>query len=147
MNTTTETITTKSGIALVVEKRADERLVEVSLRTTAANKCFLHWGLQPADKDTWEIPPRSIWPQGTNQVGQDALQTPFVKQNGERGILIRLSPTGAPLAIGFVLFFPDRKSWDNNGGRNYQIQLPKAARSHAELQQAHQARVGAQKPL
>jgi alpha-glucan,water dikinase len=147
MSTMIETITTASGLPLRVEKRAAGGHIEISLRTNDKRKCLLHWGIQRADADGWQIAPPAAWPEGTSQFGHDALQTPFVKQNGERGIILKLNAPADFSSINFVLFFPERRHWDNNNGRNYRIEVPKPPRSHAALQQAFKQKLGPGKAL
>jgi len=121
----TETIATRSGVKLLVEKRADERKIDVLLRAQTGRRCVLHWGVRPKNQTGWQILPQSFWPEGTTTpAGFSAMQTPFKKQNGEGNITIALSPNAPYGFIEFVLFFPDEKRWDNNDHRNYQIVVP-----------------------
>ena len=124
----TETIATRSGVQLLVEKHVDERHVEVSLRTETGRRCVLHWGLRGKDQTAWQILPQALWPEGTTaSASAGAMQTPFKKRNGDASIAIALSPTEPFGLIEFVLFFPDEKRWDDNGRRNYQIAVPTAS--------------------
>ncbi|HEY5914284.1 MAG TPA: PEP/pyruvate-binding domain-containing protein [Verrucomicrobiae bacterium] len=117
----TERITTRSGVVLLVEKRGDERRIELSLRAQTPRKCVLHWGLRRGNQPDWQALPAALWPEGTTAAGANAMQTSFKKQNGEGRIAIALAPGAEGAALEFVLFFPDEGNWDNNGRRNYQI--------------------------
>ncbi|MGA1789918.1 MAG: phosphohistidine-like domain-containing protein [bacterium] len=122
-----EEIKAKNGLKLLVEKRRINDLTEISLRMENKTDCLLHWGLSRHVQSTWETPPKSLWPEGTKMFGRSALQTPFLKQNGENRILIRLDRSVDHPILDFVLFFPEDGRWDNNQGRNYRIKLPKPA--------------------
>src|SRR6266850_103877 len=124
---TTETITTRSGLQLLVETGGNGDEVEVSLKAPADKRCLLHWGVRRQYEKDWKMPPQSSWPPGTVPSGQSAVETPFAKQNGQTSLAIRLGPPSAYAFLDFVLFFPDEGRWDNNGGRNYQIILRKPA--------------------
>jgi alpha-glucan, water dikinase len=139
---TTETITTRSGLQLQVETCRGGDGVEVSLRAPLAKRCLLHWGVRQPTDEQWRVPPQPFWPPGTMPAGQNAVQTPFAKQNGQAGVSIRLSPPSAYASLDFVLFFPDEGRWDNNGGRNYQIQLGTTARPAGAALAALRAQLG-----
>lgn len=147
MKNVTDTITTKSGIALRVEKRIDERQIEIAVQMEAASKCLLHWGVQRSRQGAWEIPPQSVWPPSTNAVAKNAVQTPFTKGNGGEQILIQLKEPADYSSISFVLFFPDRKRWDNNDGKNYQIEFPKSPQSHGALEKVFDETIAAENIL
>ena len=121
-----ETITTRSGWKLRVEKRIGEQ-IEVALHREGEPRCLLHWGLRQPRQTEWQLPPPSLWPEGTTPSGPSAVQTPLPATSSERGLTIQFPPQTAFTAIEFVLFFPDEKRWDNNHGRNYRIELSAAA--------------------
>src|ERR1044071_6186802 len=147
MLTSTETIATKSGGTLLVEKRAGANQIELSVRTGESRKCLLHWGVQQESNEAWQLPPTTFWPEGTRQVGNNAVQTPFARRNGERSVVIKLASPPAWSGILFALFFPERGRWDNNGGRNYRIEIPKPERSHSALEDAFKEAIGQRKAL
>jgi alpha-glucan,water dikinase len=122
----TETINTRSGFQLVVETRAGEDQLEVSIRAPSGKPCLLHWGVRGQSEQKWRTPPESLWPAGSHSAGQNALQTPLAKQNGHASLVIRLQPPGNYAFLDFVLYFPEDKRWDNNNGKNYQIALSPA---------------------
>ena len=127
-DTTQETIATGSGLKLLVEKRFDSRQVELLLRAQTPKSCVLHWGIRGKSQPGWRSLPRSLWPEGTTASG-DAMQTPFIRQNGESRLALAFHPEPAAEFIEFVLFFPEEGRWDNNGNRNYRIELPGNAAS------------------
>jgi alpha-glucan,water dikinase len=119
-----EKISTQSGIVLIVEKSVKRDRVEVSVRTDMPKKCLLHWGLRRNIRAAWQLPPQSVWPKGSKAFDQMAVQSPFWGSNGYGRIILRLDGTLDFSLIDFVLFFPEAGEWDNNQGRNYQIEIP-----------------------
>ncbi len=131
----TEEIKTKSGLKLLVEKRSIDNQVEVSLRMKNKRNCLLHWGVCRHVKASWQIPPQSLWPEGTRASGKAALQTPFLSRDGDSQVIIRLDqPLSFPV-IDFALFFPEENRWDNNHGKNYHIKLPVSEKPSLSLVQ------------
>ena len=123
---TTETISTRSGVELRVETRLEPGQIEVALQAPAGQTCHLHWGVRQPNQAGWRVPPPGSWPADSKAIGSDALQTPFARLKGQAVVTIRLRPLAAFAALEFVLFFPEHNRWDNNDGRNYQVQLPVA---------------------
>src|SRR5262245_50657298 len=119
----TQTITTRAGVKLEAQISRHDSDLELALQTDPSKKVMLHWGLRKPQAERWSLPPQPAWPPGTTVVGQSALQTPFAKTNGHAQLTIPLGPAADYSALEFVLFFPDENRWDNNSGRNYQIQL------------------------
>jgi alpha-glucan,water dikinase len=124
-----EKIITKSGVVLRVEKRITDDGVEVCLRMEKHEKCLLHWALRRHIQTSWQMPPQSVWPEGSRAFDHVAVQTPFLGQHRRGQIIIRLDRALDFSLIDFVLFFPDEDRWDNNHGRNYQIEIPRPERS------------------
>ena len=122
----TDTISTRSGLALQIERQTGEQNVEISLLLEPAKNCVLHWGLREPGKDVWRLPPQQAWPADTKPAGA-AAQTPFARDNGHRRIVFQLPKPVPYSSLEFVLFFPDQKAWDNNQGQNYRIEIPQAA--------------------
>ena len=91
--TITEKIIAKSGVELLVEKRIMEDWVEISIGLKDHKKCLLHWGLRHHVQALWEMPPRSVWPEGSKAFGKQAIQTPFAEKDGVGRIVIRLDRT------------------------------------------------------
>ena len=140
-----EDISTRSGLKLIVEQRAVDQNLELVLRTTGRPECVLHWGLRQARKPDWQLPPRSVWPEGTNAVGTSAAQTPFSTQNGESLILLRLDQNDYNM-LEFALFYQKGGRWDNNGGRNYQIPIEGPQRERVAVEPALKELIG-QEPV
>lgn len=139
---TAEPITTQSGLPLQVETRVSPSEVEVVFKTATHKKCLLHWGVrQPAEKE-WRLPPQSLWPAESRPVGKNAVQSPFVKENGETSLVIHVSPPTNYASLDFVLYFPEENRWDNNQGRNYQIALTQPAEGSTTMLGALRALAG-----
>src|SRR5579864_9366195 len=119
----TENIATDSGLNLIVEKRLAARRIELVLRARTPKRCLLHWGIRDKNQPGWRSLPQQQWPEGTTGAGPDAMQTPFLRQNGESRIAISLNSSDTGDQIEFALFFPEEGRWDNNGHRNYQIPI------------------------
>ncbi len=120
----TEEINTKYGFKLLVEKREVDDQIEIIFRIKRKINCLLHWGLSNSKDAPWQIPPKSVWPEGSIYYGKAALKTPFLSQNGDSQIIIRLDKNINFSFIHFVFFSPDENRWDNNQGKNYHIRLP-----------------------
>jgi alpha-glucan, water dikinase len=121
-----EMIVAASGIPLTIEARVKEDgSVEISFLMESPEPCLLHWGLCRNNQARWQLPPRSIWPEGTQPYDRLAAQTPFAVLNGQSRITISLDSTMGFYSLDFVLFFPGADRWDNNRGRNYRVLIPK----------------------
>ena len=115
--TITEKIIAKSGVELLVEKRIMDNWVEISIGLKDHKKCLLHWGLCHHVQISWEMPPSSVWPEGSKAFGRQAIQTPFAEKDGVRRIVIRLDRKLDFSFLVFVIilvsryvasFFPDK---------------------------------------
>ena len=125
-----------------VETRTSSSQLEVIFKSATKKKCLLHWGIRhPAEKE-WTQPPQALWPAETNPVGTNAVQSPFVKQNGETGLVIHLSEAANYASLDFALYFPEEKRWDNNNGRNYQVILTPPAPATISLLEVLHAQTG-----
>ncbi len=91
----------------------------------AGGQGVLHWGLREPGQDAWRLPPQPSWPAETRAVGP-AVQTPFTAEDGRQSVHISLPASAGYALLDFALFFPDQRTWDNNGGRNYRIEIPPA---------------------
>ena len=123
MRETHQHIQTASGSQLRVERRLTDDHLEVSLELEGGNDCVLHWALARSEAGSWRSPPRELWPEGTRPHGKQAVQTPFAGGNGSGKVLIRLHRDTTDRVIPFALFFRSEGRWDNNGGRDYHIDL------------------------
>ena len=117
---------TYSGIGLFVEKWATETAMKIEIRSDIDRKCILHWGMLLRGREGWTAPPLSTWPEGTRSFDVSAVQSPFAVRNGGRGVSITIGLSPELLGIEFALFFPDEDRWENNGGRNYRVDIPPA---------------------
>ncbi len=120
----TKRIDIESGLVLLIETRVIDGEVELSLELKGNKRCVLHWGLCRGPQTPWEIPPSSIWPQGSQAFSQEAVQTPFIDQDDAGRIVTRLDQIQEFSYLAFVLYFPDEDRWDNNHGRDYLIEIP-----------------------
>lgn len=143
---TSETIATRSGLALHIEKQAGKEAVEIKLQVDSRKNCVLHWGLRQPGQEAWRLPPSTAWPAETRAAGA-AAQTPFARTDGHGDITIRLPAPAAYSSLDFVLFFPDQRAWDNNHGQNYRIELPRPERTGTDLEQALQQHSAGKKVL
>ncbi|MGE5238076.1 MAG: phosphohistidine-like domain-containing protein [Chloroflexota bacterium] len=132
-----EKISTQSGTVLYVGKSLLDGAVEVSIGMAEPRHCILHWGLRNYVSPQWEVPPPSIWPQGTIEYGKGAVQSPFLDVDGRNEVRITIDGSVDLPLLNFVLFFPDERRWDNNKGRNYQIEI-----LAPERQAAHDSTLG-----
>jgi alpha-glucan,water dikinase len=122
--TTNEIIRAESGVEILVSTNILDNAAEVILRTEEHKFCLLHWGLRHHVHEPWQIPPRSVWPEGSRAFDHSAVQTPFIKRNGFSEIIIKVDFLLDFRLLDFVLFFPNEGRWDNNRGENYKIKIP-----------------------
>jgi alpha-glucan, water dikinase len=116
-------IATKSGVDLLVETLMDNDSIEVVIGKDRGEECLLHWGFRRDSDASWQVPPKSEWPEGSRAFGEAALQTPFTGADGKDRIRIKLNRSSPFSFLEFVLFFPEKGRWDNNDGGNYPIPL------------------------
>lgn len=119
----TEIIETQSGLPVQIETRSTAGQLEIVFKSATQPRCLLHWGARHAAQASWDIPPPMCWPAQTKPFGDHALQSPFRKLNGGMKLAIRLNRPLEFAALEFALYFPDENRWDNNHGKNYQVQL------------------------
>jgi len=108
---------------LRVETTSAEGETQVLFQAPAGRGCRLHWGLRCGHREGWELPPPAVWPPGTTVFDASAVQTPFAAQDGLARVVIHLAAPAVYRSLDFVLFFPDQKRWDNNGGQNYRVEF------------------------
>lgn len=119
MKHTSETITTRSGLALSVRCHAALGNVHLSITADATRPCVLHWGLNQGGRSAWHKPAQSEGP-----MPEGAMQTPFVAVEGKQALELVVPEGTAYGTFVFVLYFPSENQWDNNTGGNYYIALP-----------------------
>lgn len=137
---TVEKIVSESGIVLSVEKNVTDNAVDVTFRTKDRKNSILHWDVHMQRYSPCQIPPRGIWPDGSTAFDRAAIQTPFIRQDGEGRITSKVDRSLDFRFIEFVIFFPNEGRWDKNRGRNYRIELPRIgapAASRALLDKEH----------
>jgi alpha-glucan,water dikinase len=119
-------VTAEDGSALIANTQILDDSIEISLELRDERNCLLHWGLGRHDGESWEAPPRSIWPPGSRVFDHAAVQTPFSEQKEPGRIVIRLNKDLLFTYIGFALYYPEEDRWDNKSGENYRIEIPKS---------------------
>ena len=122
-------ITVKDHSKIVVEKRNSSNQYEISIHMHRKSNCSLHWGVSSEIGGEWRVPAPSNWPVESAVVGESALQTPFIRHDGENRITIKLDKSTWLSYLHFALFFPDTNTWDNNYGKNYHIELMDRSRN------------------
>ena len=118
-----EKIQTTSGMRISVLVHELDGRTGITLTTDMARECVLHWGVSNYPHETWRMPPRCFWPEGSRAFDSSAVQTPFNGKNG-RTITIEFEKPVNVRWLNFVLFFPGEGRWDNNHGRDYRIEIP-----------------------
>jgi alpha-glucan,water dikinase len=119
-----EEITLKNRAKLRVERRELKGCIEVLFHLGSRENCLLHWGLSKRPRAAWRIPPAQVWPEGSKAYGRAAIQTPFTCRNNDCRLNIKLDSSMDFSNLVFSFFFPDTGRWDNNRGKNYNIELP-----------------------
>lgn len=114
----------QGGVFWVGDPPGPNDTVEILIRecTQGGN---LHWGVN-TDDGTWTQPIVAYWPSGSSASGTGAVESPLSGPDGSGECTVSLGPfdTGEQLVltVDFVIHWAD-DSWDNNGGRDYQIAL------------------------
>jgi alpha-glucan, water dikinase len=117
-------IVTKSGAVLSVSQKLTDDAIEISInREKPEREYLLHWGVRRG-RGAWQMPPRSVWPEGSSAVGDSAVQSRFQEKDGRDRLLFKTDRPTEISSIDFVLFFPADQRWDDNGGRNYRVEVP-----------------------
>ena len=116
-------IVAQNGITLRASRsRAGDGFV-VSVRMDPYRECTLHWGMSRRDDSAWEAPPASLWPPGSAAFNVTAVRTPFLHKGGSGEIDFPIPRSPQYASVRFALFYPPEQRWDNNGGRNYTLDL------------------------
>ncbi|KAI3425011.1 hypothetical protein D9Q98_008393 [Chlorella vulgaris] len=104
------------GITMNVVKRTQQGAVTYNVEVASDNQrpdCVLHWAV-----NDWALPAQDCWPQGTNQAGDKAVQTPL--RDG-RHLTLTFPEAGCPQRIVFVL--KEGEKWYNSGGGDFVAHL------------------------
>jgi alpha-glucan,water dikinase len=118
-------IVTKSGVALSLNKEVTDGAVELSIsREKPEREFLLHWGVRRG-RGAWQIAPRSMWPEASRAVGDSAVQSRFQEKDGRDRVVFKIDRPIKVSSIDFALFFPADGRWDNNGGQNYRVEVPR----------------------
>ena len=129
MKKLTENLELDRGRKLRIEKRLTRKGLALDFVLSSRKKCMLHWGVCREQRQTWQLPPESCWPSSTAAVSLEAVQSPFVSKKDESRVRIEFGPERNFSFLAFVLYFPEEDCWDNRGGKNYFIRLPRAGGS------------------
>ncbi|MFO1487804.1 MAG: PEP/pyruvate-binding domain-containing protein [Verrucomicrobiota bacterium] len=120
-------IADRTELWLGVEKETSGTGVELTFRLKAEGSYVLHWGVTPRRSAGWQQPAADCWPPQTRAFNSQAVQTTFTRNgNGEQQIALRF-PAEPPPFLSFVLFNPTTNRWENNGGKNFFVQLGEPA--------------------
>jgi alpha-glucan,water dikinase len=115
--------TTKMGEALTVDVTMEQGVIVVSIAIATAGKRILHWGLGRSDRPGWMAADQSLWPASSAQEGTLAVQTPMSRNADLLTTTLRLQSEADYDRLYFVLYDPSTGQWDNNGGKDYTVNL------------------------
>jgi alpha-glucan,water dikinase len=111
-----------------VRRQNGRLLVDVDIRSD--DECLLHWGLSSRSAPGWRLPPAELIPPGAEPFDAHALRTPCsAAAPGHRLAHIELDSRIAARAphqdLSFVVYFPDRKRWVKDRGKDFHVPLPR----------------------
>lgn len=114
-------------------REQNDHVVAFSARGTREPTMFLQWGLTRPGCSPWERPDAACWPEGSSAEAEGAVRSPF-RPSGpdEQTVAIRLNArsdgTASDLAVGAVLYLPERRRWVRAAsGSDLHVALPRAA--------------------
>ena len=116
-------IADRKDLWLGVEKKPAPTGVALTFRLRGAASYILHWGVADRRNGAWKLPPEQIWPTATAAFNAQAVQTSFAGAGGEQQVVLHLEKDSPPPFIVFVLFCPETRRWENNGGKDFFLQL------------------------
>ena len=116
-------IADRKDLWLGVEKTPAETGLAVTFRLRSAAPYVLHWGVADRRTGAWKLPPEPIWPAATRAFNAQAVQTSFTGGSGEQQVVLHLDKDSPPPFIAFALFCPETRRWENNGGKDFFLQL------------------------
>ena len=116
-------IADRKDLWLGVEKTPAPAGLQLTFRLRGAGKHILHWGVADRRNGAWKLPPEQIWPTATAAFSAQAVQTSFTGAGGEQQVVLHLQKDSPPPFLAFVLFCPETRRWENNGGKDFFLQL------------------------
>ncbi len=110
-----------AGVAWTPTNPAASDSIVIVMRG-ATQGARLHWGVN-ADGSDWQTPAAAYQPVGTQPTSGTAVETPFTASGDSLRLVIGpFSGDQAVRNVSFVIRWAD-DTWDNNGGRDYSIDL------------------------
>nr|MBS0021118.1 hypothetical protein [Gammaproteobacteria bacterium] len=110
-----------------------ERLAAATLKTDTGMEIvfvtdldaplWLHWGVVGGSVDGWQLPPTTLWPPGSREVQNKALQTPFRDHDGLRWLEMGFATANVPPAIQFVLYASSQERWIKSDRGDMELRL------------------------
>ncbi len=116
-------IADRKDLWLGVEKSPTPTGLQLTFRLKSAASHILHWAVADRQNGAWKLPPEQIWPTATTAFSAQAVQTSFTGADGEQQVVLHLEKDSSPPFIAFVLFCPETRRWENNGGKDFFLQL------------------------
>lgn len=110
---------------LSVTQTANGKGLSLTITFRQSTDCILHWGLSHRPGGAWERPPESCWPQGTVPADASAVRTPF-SGDGRKEVRFNLDSSSRWRGLAFVVYSPKDNRWIKNGGKDFQVTLPRA---------------------
>ncbi|HTU89234.1 MAG TPA: hypothetical protein VMF69_03975, partial [Gemmataceae bacterium] len=110
---------------LSVEQTANGDGLTLSVALRHSSDWIMHWGLSRQLGGKWDRPPENCWPQGSTPADAGALRTPFAG-DGRKEVTIRLDSSSRWRGLSFVVYSPKENRWIKNGGKDFQVTLPRA---------------------
>jgi alpha-glucan,water dikinase len=113
------------GYELAVAIRSSESSVTLALATDVQGPLFLYWGVA-SNRREWLLPSKDLWPPGTRQAAETAVETPFKGDRDDpelRTLRIDLPAAKASPALTFVLRQSEADKWWKDRGRDFYVDL------------------------
>ena len=126
-------IADRNELWLGVEKKTATGGAELTFRLKSSAQHLLHWGIAQRRPGRWQLPPEPIRPPQTRPFDQQAVQTPFASEAGEQRIVFHLEGNSLPPFLVFALFCPETRHWENNGGKDFYVQLSEPKQNTSAL--------------
>ncbi len=116
-------IADRNNLWLGVEKAPALTGLQLTFRLRSPARHILHWGVSDRRTGAWKLPPEKIWPAQTHAFNAQAVQTSFTVSGEEQQVVLHLEKDSPPPFLAFVLFCPETRRWENNGGKDFFLQL------------------------